>query len=239
MDAQQYPFLDVLIPGNVTEEMEFSDDVFLPALEKVCDKLKPLYSRFKGGYLYHRSLLIRPLVSTPEVRSVFEWNKPELWKRLMPDNFPDLSDVFFFAEDLLGTQWGIKDDRIVYWDQESFENFEDFGATVDDWAKAILSDSETFTASPAAILWEREHGELPDGKRLMPFTPIYLGGDFDPYNLHAIDEFLNMGYRYEIAVQFTAADLNEGDSITYEFEDGVRVFDDGEKITFLPPKDAN
>lgn len=69
------------------------------------------------------------------------------------------------------------------------------GASMEDWAAAILQDFEFFSGHPLARYWQKAYGALPAGMRLVPTTPFVLGGRFELSNLSLRDAEQSMRAR--------------------------------------------
>lgn len=110
------------------------------------------------------------------------WNTKAGWKAFYGDL---LDDVWFFAEDAFGSQFGFADDVIVRFEPETAEitlHSESLSA----WAERIMSDTAYETGAVLAAEWAAEHGPLPAGHRLLPLLPFAVGGDYSAANLEPI-----------------------------------------------------
>ena len=56
--------------------------------------------------------------------------------------------------------------------------------------------------------WQAKNGPLPSGKRLMPKTPFFLGGEYKVENLWAGSALEGMRFKADLAIQ--TRDLPEG-----------------------------
>jgi hypothetical protein len=59
--------------------------------------------------------------------------------------------------------------------------------------------------------WQKTYGILPQGKRLLPKTPFFLGGSYDVENLWAGEAEEGMRFKGDVAVQ------------TRNLQDGTKV----------------
>ena len=80
--------------------------------------------------------------------------------------------------------------------------------SLDAWAGVILSNHEVETGWPLAHGWLAKNGPLTPGKRLMPKTPFFLGGEYKVDNLWAGDPLEGMRFKANLAIQ--TRDLPEG-----------------------------
>ncbi|MFF5987020.1 DUF2625 family protein [Prauserella flavalba] len=139
-----------------------------------------------------------------------EWNAHGTWK----DTYGDLADgLLCFAQDVLGVQFAIEDDRrVVSFDPETGERTP-IGAGLGDWAAWLLEDPDPRGAGPLARLWQDTHGALGHDERLLPLTPFVLGGEYGPGNLVVRDAVTAMRIRGPIARQLN--ELPEGTPISF------------------------
>ncbi|WP_233237909.1 hypothetical protein [Bordetella sp. LUAb4] len=136
-----------------------------------------------------------------------EWNEDTLWRSA----YKGLADdCLFFAEDVFGGQFCIKDNRVFIFDPEAGA-LESLVDDIEGWAKTLLSDYEMLSGYPLAHQWQKNNGQIPAGKRLLPKVPFTLGGAFDLGNLYLADAVEGMRFRADIAVQIK--DLPDGSQI--------------------------
>lgn len=145
-----------------------------------------------------KALLIRPAHTVGNVLGVVEWNQRELWKRCYEK--VNLSKVVFFAENIIGEQFGVKGKKIYLFEPETGE-FELVAKNIEGWADLILKEAEDRTLWPLARAWQDDNDELPDGKRLMPTIPFVTGGEYDPSNLFAAPDYERMRFGGQLATQ--------------------------------------
>ncbi len=145
--------------------------------------------------------------------SLEAWNEPAGWR----SGYDGLADGFtFFAEDVFGSQFAIRDERVCMFDPET-GSAEAMATSVEDWADQLLSDYEVLTGFPLAHRWQQAHGPIPVGKRLVPKIPFVLGGDFEISNVYLLDAHEGMRLRAELAVQLR--DLPDGAQVQYRVVD--------------------
>jgi hypothetical protein len=74
-------------------------------------------------------------------------------------------------------------------------------ATISEWAKAVVADPDVQVGRGLAVSWQRVHGPLAEGQRLVPVKPFVLGGDFALENLRSMTAVESMQYRADLASQ--------------------------------------
>lgn len=184
---------DSLLPAPVVRE-----SLQLSALSgNVGRELLALLGRRNGFYAFESALLVRPLDSNKAPLGIFQWNKAALWKSEFK---ADLSNIIFFAEDIFGIQFCIKNDAINSFDPETGE-FQAIAANLEEWAGEILKDAKMRTGWPLAHSWKLGQGELEPGTRLLPKVPFVLNGQFTIENLYALNDVEGMRFRASIANQ--------------------------------------
>jgi hypothetical protein len=73
--------------------------------------------------------------------------------------------------------------------------------SVEEWAGVILSNYRTETGWPFVHEWQGKNGPLPLGKRLMPKTPFFLGGEYKIENLWPGNPLEGMRFKADLAMQ--------------------------------------
>lgn len=171
------------------------------------EELLGMLSRLNGFYAFESALHVRaggPAAGEPSLQ---EWNADGLWR----DAYDGMADGhLFFAEDVFGGQFSIKDDCVFTFDPETGEGGP-FASSLEEWADHVLFDYEVLTGFHVAHDWQQRHGSLPAGSRLVPKRLFVLGGEYSAENLYVLDAAESMRYRAEIAVQIR--DLPEGASV--------------------------
>jgi hypothetical protein len=144
-----------------------------------------------GFYSFEAALHVFPLTSDPEA-GLEAWNAGPLWR----NEYQDLAEgLLFFAEDILQKQSGVHRFHAET-GQTTF-----MAKTVEEWAGVILSNYRTETGWPFVHEWQQKNGVLPLGKRLMPKTPFFLGGEYKVENLWAGNPLEGMRFKADLAMQ--------------------------------------
>jgi len=166
-----------------------------------------------GFYAYKSALHVFSTHTAPAEINLEDWNKEGLWRSA----YQGLADnCLFFAEDVFGGQFCIKNDEIYAFDPET-GGMEYLASDIEGWANVIFEDYEMLTGYPLAHDWQELNGRIPSGSRLLPKIPFVAGGDFTLANLYLSDAVDGMKFRAEIAVQIK--DLPEGARIELNFSD--------------------
>lgn len=175
----------------------------------VLQQLYEMLQQRNGFYTFESALHVFPATPVPGQYSLQQWNEPALWI----DSYGDLAKgCFFFAEDIFGGQFAIRENRIYLFEPETAAP-EHVADSLEGWAKALLENYNYLTGYPAAHEWQQVHGALPAGSRLAPKTPFVGGGAFDITNLYIAEPVQLMRFRGMIAQKIK--DLPEGARIRF------------------------
>ena len=167
-----------------------------------------------GFYAFESALLVRPLDCDASPLGIFQWNADALWKA---EYKVDLSGVVFFAEDIFGVQFCLKDNAVNSFDPETGE-LAAIAQNLEDWARWVLEDAKARTGWPLAHLWQQRKGALKLGTRLLPKVPFVLGGQFAIENLYALDDAEGMRFRASIANKLH--DCPDGSKVVLDIKRG-------------------
>jgi hypothetical protein len=177
------------------------------------DELSDLLRTVNGFYAFESALHVFPASSTKHTIDLATWNDQALWR----DSYRGMADGYlFFAEDVFGGQFAVKDQGVFRFDPETGDA-EAMASSIDEWASLILADFEVETGYPLAHEWQARNGAIREGFRLLPKTPFVLGGGYEVENLYALDSAKGMRLRAELAVQIR--DLPDGSVIKYSVTD--------------------
>jgi hypothetical protein len=196
---------------------------FLSAWNLLGTQLGALITERNGFWAFESALLVRPLSKAGIPHGLIEWNDPTLWKSKFGD---ELNGVLFFAEDVFGCQFAIRNRYICTFDPET-GRFEDFSDSLESWATRLLEDSEFRTGYPLAHDWQNQNHPLKAGSRLLPKLPFVVGGKFEVSNLYESDEVDGMVFRAYLASQIR--NVPDGGEIILEIVD---------KPPVVPPKNS-
>jgi hypothetical protein len=127
------------------------------------------------------------------------WNAESLWR----SGYEDLTEgLLFFSEDILQDQFCLsKKESGVYRFHAETGQTTFMAASVEEWAGVILANDRTETGWPFVHEWQQKNGRLPLGKRLMPKTPFFLGGEYKMENLWAGSPLEGLRLKADIAMQ--------------------------------------
>lgn len=176
-------------------------------------ELFDLLCQKNGFFAFESALLVRPFIFGGKPTSLEKWNEVQLWKDCYKFELPEL---FFFAEDIFGGQFAILQNKIVTFDPETGE-IEKVSESINAWAKEVLSDYDFFTGHSLASQWQKIHGPIPSGHRLIPKQLFVLGGEFNCDNLMLVEEVKSMRSRGFFATELV--DVPDGGQISFELVD--------------------
>jgi hypothetical protein len=150
-----------------------------------------------GFFSYESALVVRPLDYESQPLGILQWNNSSVWRA---EYKVDLGESVFFAEDVFGVQFCIRDNFVQSFDPET-GRFTKTADTLESWARWILEDHKVRTGWPLAHQWQTLHGALLPGTRLLPKVPFVCGGQFSTENLYALKDVHGMCFRASIANQ--------------------------------------
>lgn len=159
------------------------------------DLFSSLLAKRNGFYSFFSALYVYPSDSAVSEGSLEWWNSDAGWKEGYDD---ELNDFTAFACDIFGGQFLLRGSSVFYFDPETSAN-EFMSNGIEDWARAVLEDSEYVTGYPLAKEWQERNGPLSQGCRLVPKTPFVLGGDFSVENLREMKMSESMKVRSRLA----------------------------------------
>ncbi|WP_336998466.1 SMI1/KNR4 family protein [Leclercia sp. M50] len=166
-----------------------------------------LLNKRNGFYCFESALHVFPVETDGEEIGLIDWNDKGLWIEC----YDDLArNALFFAEDVFGGQFCIKEDGIYTFDPETGA-FDYLAPDINEWCKLILEDYEVLTGYPLANAWQKKHGSIPPGYRLVPKIPFVVGGEYEPDNIYLEKSTIAMKARATIALQIR--DVPDGSNI--------------------------
>ena len=175
--------------------------------------LLEILGRKNGFYAFESALYVRADRGGAPEYGLVEWNAPSLWR----DEYEGIStDGVFFAEDIFGRQFCLRNEVIGTFEPETGE-FTPMATSIESWADQILEDYNVWTGYPLAKEWQAAHGALPIGSRLASTIPFVAGGQYALSNVHCIEDVKGMACRASFAVQIR--DLPDGTTIPFKVTD--------------------
>jgi hypothetical protein len=151
-----------------------------------------------GFYGFGTALHVFPIMDAPAA-GLGEWNSESLWRREYKDMTKGL---LFFSEDVFQDQFCIGREREgVFRFYSETASVDLVANSIEGWAAAVLASPEEMTGVAFVQQWEAEKGVFPKGKRLLPKTPFFLGGNYSLDNLYAGDPVMGMRFKGDLAVQ--------------------------------------
>jgi len=160
-------------------------------------QLQLLLQEKNGFFCFESALRVFPSQTCEFSYGLDDWNLSELWR----GSYGDLaSGLLFFAEDIFGTQFCLKNEKVYSFDPETAD-LSLIGNELDEWAAAILEDYDLLTGYSFAHEWQSKNGPLPPRDRLMPKLPFVCGGEFALANLTVLDAARSMRCRGNLATQ--------------------------------------
>lgn len=199
------PALSFNLPHLVLDSLALADSRV--------EELMTLLGRRNGFYAFESALHVFPAISSDKELGLERWNSSSLWRSAYGDM---TAGCFFFAEDVFGGQFCIRQGAIHTFEPETGK-LEFLGSSLEEWARSLLKDYEVLTGCPLAHKWQQEHGPLTSGIRLVPRIPFICGGQFTLENLVALDAVRGMRVRGQLATKLK--DLPDGTRIEFQIVD--------------------
>lgn len=158
-------------------------------------ELEALYRRKNGWLAFDRALRVFAASRSDDDLNVNRWNAPGLWRH----TYGDLAEgLLFFADDIFGGQFCIKDSKVYAFDPETAA-VEWIADDLEGWAAKLLSNSDYWTGQPLGVAWQEKNGVLAPTQRLIPTLFFNFQGEFTIENLTAKDAVVGMQIRGPIA----------------------------------------
>jgi len=170
---------------------------FLDSWGRLGNELANFLRQKNGFYAFESALHVFPACRAKRIMDLEKWNNPKLWI----ESYDDMAlDTLFFAEGILGDQFGIKYGEIVRFEAET-GLMERVAANLEEWADLVLNDHKYQTGHPLAHEWQKARGPIHAGQRLVATIPFVLGGEFEISNLFAMEAVKAMRYHGDFARQ--------------------------------------
>lgn len=195
---------------SLVDEIPFISEQLYDTAGTLANPLLSMLRQRNGFYALESALHVFPSHSKLQVIGLDKWNDQALWR----GEFEGMADdCLFFAEDVFGGQFCIKDCKVHTFDPETGK-LDYLADDIDMWASAIIDDYEILTGFSLAHAWQKQHGELTINTRLLPKIPFVMGGEFALNNLYLSDAVVGMKLRADMAKQIK--NLPEGAKIKLE-----------------------
>jgi hypothetical protein len=161
-------------------------------------ELLRMLQRKNGFYAFESALHVFPITTDLSAgMNLEQWNSDSLWRQ----DYRDLAaGLLFFAEDLFQDQFCLSSNGVLRFTAETGQS-KSVADSLEEWADILLRDYEYETGWPLAREWQAINGPLPAGKRLMPKTPFFVGGEYSIENLWAGDAVEGMRFKADLAIQ--------------------------------------
>lgn len=151
-----------------------------------------------GFYAFESALHVFPSTGDP-ASGLAAWNEEASWR----SSYQSLTNgLLFFAEDVLQDQFclSLHHPGVLRFHSETGQTTT-MAPSIEDWARLLLDNYRVETGWPFANEWQKRHGTLLQGKRLLPRMPFFLGGAYDMENLWAGDSVEGMRFKGDLATQ--------------------------------------
>lgn len=173
------------------------------------DELFSVLNSKNGFYGFESALHVFPYDTNGKQMDIVQWNDYNLWI----DYYEGMaSGATYFAEDLFGVQFCIKDDGIYSFNPET-GSFEWLSENIKQWCQLILNEYNFYTGYSLAHEWQLENGAIATGHRLVPKLPFVAGGEYKIDNLFLEESCKSMRRRSKFALQIK--DIPDGGSISF------------------------
>ena len=140
--------------------------------DKDAEAIEALLGLQNGFYAFEDSLHVFPCACMSGFigYSLEEWNESDLWKEYYEGI---ASEHLFFAEDIYGEQFGLRDGRVYRFNPETADITE-FAGSIYEWAEKLLENPNFELGVRHAREWRRLNGKLSHRVRLIPKVPFVL-----------------------------------------------------------------
>ncbi|MFZ7134924.1 hypothetical protein ACLSZP_06790 [Avibacterium avium] len=133
------------------------------------------------------------------------------WDNFMRENI--CKNTFFFADNILGDGFCLKNDLFFKYDFETGE-LEFMGEDLEQFSKTLLLDYNYFTAYSLAKEWQMKNGIITSKEILLPKIPFVLGGGYKYDNL--VKKNMKDGLEKKIKIKKTLENIPDGKKIAFE-----------------------
>lgn len=191
------------------EKILFFDQFEKDSINKLINELEAILMQKNGFYVFENALMFYP--STIQKEYGIEAINNNI---IMLYHF-DKNTCLFFAQDIFGNQFCIKENKIFLFDVETSE-FEFLAETFEEWSTLILQDYNYCTGYPIAHQWQKNNGILDINERLVPKIPFVLGGEYKIENITKIGLIDSLKFRSNLASQIL--NLPDGEQIKLQIK---------------------
>jgi hypothetical protein len=175
------------------------------------EQLDAVLAKRNGFYAFDSALFFRGFGAS--AGDIVAWNDPQSWRQAYGE---DALGSFFFAEDVFGFQFGIKNDAVVVFDPETGKS-NVVASDLDEFAGKVLADRDGMAGCGLAKSWQNANGPLTAGTRLFPSIPFVLGGSVGAENFYPMNDLTGMRERAELARQIR--DVPDGSKFRIKWVD--------------------
>ncbi|MEM6297005.1 MAG: hypothetical protein AAGA54_37415 [Myxococcota bacterium] len=144
------------------------------------------------------ALLVRPSISIGTTQGIAAWNRLSGWRR----PYAKSSELLFFAEDIVGHQFGLYRDEVVRFDPER-GTFEHYAFKIERWAQRVLEERTELGEALVEGWVEAGNPALETTQKLQPSRPAVLAGE--DVVTHALRDDVDLMTRYARLFRETAA----------------------------------
>lgn len=176
-------------------------------------ELENLLKQKNGFFAFEGALKVFSYFNCEASYGLKDWNNKDFWK-FEYESLPE--DYFFFAENIFGGQFCIKESNIYYFEPETAE-FTLVANNLEEWATKILMDYDVLLGYRIAHDWQEKNGQLSFKKRLLPTQPFFMGGKMEIENLKDVEEVESMRVRGSIYQQ--TKNLPDGSQVRLQVTD--------------------
>jgi hypothetical protein len=158
-----------------------------------------LLRKTNGFYAFNRGLHFFGVCREPDWHNIVFWNTKEAWRK---DYGRSIREIYFFAEDYFGGQYGYLKDRIVHLEPET-GYIQEVAHSLSDWVEMILGNPDENLLLGLLRKWQAAGNQLEFGKHLFPKTPFVLGGSDDLADIKMVSSLDNMRFKAHLASQIS------------------------------------
>jgi len=184
---------------------------FSPLIERLggrhLPELRELLTGKNGFLAFESALQVYPSPGDRAGLDLEAWNSPDGWKASYGEI---LSDTLVFAQDLFGFQFAANDKGIFSFDAE-IGQLTFLADSISAWWAQLIEEPEEITGCPIGHDRQLINRPLQWEERLFPRLPFFLGGQFLPKDLFAMNARHGIEFRAYVYTQ--TKDLPEGTKV--------------------------